>query len=120
MDSNNAVIALAALAQASRLAVFRRLVSLGPDGALAGELAQYLDIPANTLSFHLRALHQAGLVTAETLGRNIRYRADFEHMQALLGFLSDHCCGGRPELCAPVTQQSCAPVKAAGRRRSGA
>ncbi len=107
MDNKDAVTALAALAQESRLAVFRRLVELGPEGAFAGELAEYLQVPGNTLSFHLKTLAHAGLVGAEPLGRNIRYRADFERMQALVGFLGDHCCGGQPELCAPV---ACAPA----------
>ncbi|MDO5610604.1 MAG: helix-turn-helix domain-containing protein [Pseudomonadota bacterium] len=91
MDNKNAVTALAALAQDSRLSVFRRLVELGPEGAFAGELADFLDIPANTLSFHLKALAHAGLVGAEPSGRHIRYRADFCRMQDLLGFLSDNC-----------------------------
>ena len=107
METINAVAALAAIAQESRLAVFRRLVELGPEGAFAGELAEYLQVPGNTLSFHLKTLSHAGLVSAEPLGRNIRYRADFERMQALVGFLGDHCCGGQPELCAPV---ACAPA----------
>ena len=114
MDNKDAVTALAALAQESRLAVFRRLVELGPEGAFAGELAEYLQVPGNTLSFHLKTLSHAGLVSAEPLGRNIRYRADFERMQALVGFLGDHCCGGQPELCAPVACTP-APRKAATR-----
>lgn len=108
MDNQSAVSALAALAQESRLLVFRRLVELGPEGAFAGELADYLQIPANTLSFHLKTLSHAGLISAESMGRFIRYRADFEQMQSLLGFLSDHCCGGQPELCAPV---ACTPSR---------
>ncbi len=113
MDNKEAVTALAALAQESRLAVFRRLVELGPEGAFAGELAEYLEVPGNTLSFHLKTLSHAGLVSAEPLGRHIRYRADCARMQALVGFLGDHCCGGQPELCAPT---ACAPAP----RKAGA
>jgi ArsR family transcriptional regulator, arsenate/arsenite/antimonite-responsive transcriptional repressor len=108
MDSENAVVALAALAQASRLAVFRRLVELGPEGAHPSELAQALDIPANTLSFHLKTLAQAGLVTAEPSGRHIRYRADFARMQGLVDFLTRNCCGGDMSRCAPAPT-SCMP-----------
>ena len=101
MDTPTAVISLAALAQPHRLAVFRRLVELGPDGALPGDLAAHLAIPANTLSFHLKTLQQAGLIRPEPRGRNIRYRADFDAMHGLVGFLTDHCCGGDASLCAP-------------------
>jgi DNA-binding transcriptional ArsR family regulator len=110
MDTPAAVTALAALAQPHRLAVFRRLVELGPEGAYAGELAEHLAIPANTLSFHLKALQQAGLIAPEPRGRHIRYRADFTAMRALVGFLTDNCCGGDAALCAPAD----ARVKAAG------
>ena len=110
MDTEAAVTSLAALAQPYRLAVFRRLVELGPEGAFAGELAEHLAIPANTLSFHLKALQQAGLIRPEPLGRHIRYRADFEAMRGLVGFLTDNCCGGDASLCAPAN----APAKAAG------
>lgn len=110
MDTPTAAVALAALAQPHRLAVFRRLVELGPDGALAGELAGHLAIPANTLSFHLKTLQQAGLIAPEARGRNIRYRADFDAMRGLVGFLTENCCGGVDSLCAPAD----GPAKAAG------
>ena len=96
-----AVPALAALAQASRLAVFRHLVGLAPDGAHPTAIAEALAIPPNTLSFHLKALANAGLVDAEPAGRHIRYRANTDAMQALVGFLTDTCCGGDPSRCAP-------------------
>ena len=105
MDTNRAVVALSALAQESRLNVFRRLVELGLEGAYAGELAELLQIPGNTMSFHLKAVSQAGLITSEAQGRYIRYRADVTAMQDLMGFLSDHCCGGDPSKCAPVTKR---------------
>jgi DNA-binding transcriptional ArsR family regulator len=110
MDTNTAVASLAALAQPHRLAVFRRLVALGPDGAFAGDLAAHLAIPANTLSFHLKALQQAGLIRPEPMGRHIRYRADFEAMRGLVGFLTENCCGGDDSLCLPDT----APARTAG------
>jgi len=109
MDTDTAVTSLAALAQPHRLAVFRRLVELGPQGAFAGELAGHLAIPANTLSFHLKALQQAGLIAPEPLGRHIRYRADFAAMRGLVGFLTENCCGGDASLCLPASS----PGKAA-------
>lgn len=111
MENSDAVAALAALAQSSRLAVFRTLVELGPDGAHPGELAQALDIPGNTLSFHLKTLSHADLVTSEQSGRFIRYRANFERMQHLIEFLTRNCCGGDPAQCAPVA--ACGPPRAA-------
>ena len=115
MDTLQAVGALAALAQNSRLSAFRTLVELGPEGANPGELAQRLGIPANTLSFHLKALSQAGLVTAEQRGRFIRYRADFAQMHRLVDFLTRNCCGGDMSLCAPTASQ----CGSAGARRAG-
>ncbi|MBC7657224.1 MAG: helix-turn-helix transcriptional regulator [Frankiaceae bacterium] len=102
MDTRTAVPALAALAQTSRLAIFRWLVQLGPEGACPGDIAQSLEIAPATLSFHLKALLHAGLIQADRSGRFIRYRADFSAMQALLDFLSQNCCGGDPAKCAPI------------------
>lgn len=99
MEANHAVTALSALAQASRLAAFRLLVGEGPDGLPAGAIAERLDIPPATLSFHLAQLAQAGLVRARREGRSLVYSVDFENMRALLGFLAEHCCGGDPEAC---------------------
>lgn len=103
MDTNTALAALSALAQPHRLAIFRWLVERGPEGAFAGEIAGQLGIPATTQSFHLKALQQAGLIQPEPMGRNIRYRADFEAMRGLVGYLTDNCCGGDPSLCEPTT-----------------
>lgn len=108
MDTKDAVTALAALAQGSRLAAFRMLVELGPVGANPTDLAERLDIPANTLSFHLKTLAQADLITAEPSGRSIRYRANFEQMRGLVDFLTRNCCGGDASLCEP-SSSSCAP-----------
>jgi DNA-binding transcriptional ArsR family regulator len=110
MDTNSALNALSALAQPHRLAVFRRLVALGPEGAFAGELADHLGIPANTLSFHLKALQHAALIQPEPQGRNIRYRADFTAMRGLVAYLTENCCGGDESLCLPSNR----PAKSAG------
>src|SRR5215204_4075661 len=94
MEEKDVVRSLAALAQPVRLQVFRALVVRGATGLTPGTMAEALDIPANTLSFHLKELSQAGLVTQERSSRNIIYRAAFDHMNALLGYLTDNCCGG--------------------------
>lgn len=106
MDTKTAVPALVALAQASRLSIFRWLVELGPEGACPGELAEKLELPAATLSFHLKALQHAGLIDAVRSGRNIRYRANFAAMRELLEFLSQNCCGGDPSKCAPKPERA--------------
>ncbi len=113
MKTDEVIDGLAALAQKSRLAVFRHLVQAGPAGSCPGEIADALGVSASTLSFHLKALSHAGLVTAEQDGRSIIYRADFEAMQELVDYLTDNCCGGDASLCAP----KCAPARAS---RSGA
>ncbi len=103
MDTKTAVPALAALAQDSRLSIFRWLVELGPDGACPGDISERLELPAATLSFHLKSLQHAGLIDAVRSGRNIRYRANFGAMRELLDFLSESCCGGDHSKCAPKT-----------------
>jgi ArsR family transcriptional regulator len=107
MDTKAAVLALSALAQDSRLDVFRLLVQAGPEGVAAGEIAEQLGIPPSTLSFHVKSLSQAGLVESRQQGRFIYYLADFRGMNALIAFLSENCCGGR----------ACAPAPRANRRR---
>lgn len=104
MDTSTAVPALAALAQPSRLSIFRWLVELGPEGACPGDITEKLDLPAATLSFHLKALQHANLIDAVRSGRNIRYRANFSAMRDLVDFLSQNCCGGDPSKCAPKTE----------------
>jgi DNA-binding transcriptional ArsR family regulator len=94
MDEKTAVAALAALAQAMRLRVFRALVGAAPQGMTPGALAATLDLPASTLSFHLKALMQAGLVTQQRDGRNLHYRPDIARMNELLAYLTAHCCHG--------------------------
>lgn len=102
MDNQNAVRAFGALAQESRLAAFRLLVQAGEPGMAAGEIARALDVPHNTLSTHLAILAQAGIVTSRREGRSIIYRVDFDGTRALLAFLLEDCCQGRPELCSPA------------------
>ncbi len=94
MNETQAVSALSALAHAQRLRVFRALVVAGPEGLTPSILADQLDVARNTLSFHLKELAHAGLVTIEQQGRNLIYRADFAHMNGLLGYLTEHCCQG--------------------------
>ncbi|SAL74888.1 ArsR family transcriptional regulator [Caballeronia peredens] len=96
MDSNLVVRALGALAHESRLAVFRTLVVAGPDGMAAGEIAQQLGIAPSSLSFHLKDLSHAALVTARQEGRYVFYSANFEAMNGLIGFLTENCCAGAP------------------------
>ena len=101
MEMKDATAALSALGQDTRLAVFRLLVQAGPEGLAAGAIAEALSVPPATLSFHLKELGAAGLVVAMPQGRSIRYRADFDAMDALIGFLTHNCCGGDESQCRP-------------------
>jgi ArsR family transcriptional regulator len=92
VESGEVVTALGALAQETRLEALRLLVRVGPGGLAAGEISRRLDVPAPTLSFHLRALAHAGLVRCEREGRVLRYRADFETLRGVVAFLTEHCC----------------------------
>lgn len=96
-----AVSALSALGEPNRLAIFRLLVATGPDGLVVGQIAERLAIAPATLSFHLKTLLVAGLVTATREQRFIRYCADFAAMNGLVAYLTENCCGGHPERCAP-------------------
>lgn len=107
MESKTAVTALAALAHDTRLALFRHLVQTGPDGCTPGELATRFGLPPATLSFHLKELSQAGLLSARQEGRYIHYAAHFAAMQELLGYLTENCCGGQP--CGPGSDTGCHP-----------
>ncbi|MBI5136666.1 MAG: helix-turn-helix transcriptional regulator [Nitrospirae bacterium] len=111
MEMISAIDALSALAQASRLAVYRLLVRQGPEGLAAGAIARRLGIPGATLSFHLAQLSRAGLVTARRESRSIIYSADFARMQGLVDYLTENCCQGQPDACA-VTPCDCAPAAA--------
>lgn len=108
MEMNQAISALNALGQATRLAAYRLLVEAGPDGRMAGEIAQALSVPNATLSFHLKELLQAGLIHSESVGRNVCYRANYDAMNALLGYLTHNCCAGTPAAdCDVPTSNSC-------------
>src|SRR5579883_482092 len=107
MEKTDAVAALAALAQDNRLDVFRLLVQAGPEGMAAGAIADALALAPNTLTFHFDRLRMAGLATVRREGRLMIYAAQFDTMNALLGFLTENCCGGAP--CAPVA--ACKPAR---------
>ena len=106
MEEQEVVRGLAALAQASRLRVFRSLVVAGPPGMTPGALSEALGVAATTLSFHLKELSHAGLVSQQRDGRNLIYRASFEQMNGLLAYLTAHCCQGEPCL-VPVECSIC-------------
>ena len=108
MKKPDVLAALAALAQENRLDVFRLLVQAGPEGMPAGRCRRALDLAPNTLTFHFDRLRTAGLVTVRRDGRSMIYAAQFETMNALLGFLTENCCGGAPE-CAPAVD--CKPAR---------
>lgn len=124
MESDHAIRALAALAHEHRLAIFRRLVTSGNSGQTAGQLADAIGIAPQSLSFHVKELEHARLVTAEREGRYIRYRLSVAAMRDLLTFLGEDCCGGHPELCGIVpgaaamnaSQGCCGPRPAETRR----
>ena len=108
MKNSDAVTALAALAQDNRLDVFRLLVQAGPEGMPAGKVAEELDLAPNTLTFHFDRLRDAGLVNVRREGRSMIYAAQFDVMNTLLGFLTENCCQGATEKCAPA---ACKPSK---------
>ena len=105
LDEPAAVKALAALAQAQRLRVFRALVVAGPAGLTPGVMAEQLAVAPSALSFHLKELLHSGLVSSEPRGRNLIYRASIEHMNALLAYLTEHCCEG--QACTPAASVTC-------------
>ncbi|MBB4189350.1 DNA-binding transcriptional ArsR family regulator [Sinorhizobium terangae] len=102
MDENQAITALAALAQPTRLRTFRLLVEREPEGVPAGELARLADVPQNTMSAHLATLSQAGLVRGERQSRSIIYRVDLDRFRSVMLYLLQDCCGGNANLCAPL------------------
>jgi DNA-binding transcriptional ArsR family regulator len=118
MKSKEAIEALGALAQETRLAIFRLLVRQGPEGLPAGAVAERLEIPPPTMSFHLAHLSRAGLVTSRREGRSILYAADYQGMNALLTYLTEDCCQGRPEICGTGTA-ACGPAVQPATSRTG-
>ena len=113
MESEDAILGLAALAQSTRLDVFRLLVKQEPEGLAAGDIARALVVPQNTMSSHLAVLSRAGLVTAQRRSRSIVYRADLAHLRAVMLFMLRDCCDGRAEICAPLIEDlmPCCPPK---------
>jgi ArsR family transcriptional regulator len=114
MKSEQAIQSLAALAQESRLALYRLLVKRGPEGYAAGDIGDRLGIPGPTLSFHLKALAQAGLIAARRESRYLYYSANFDRMNELVSFLTEHCCS----LASNCADESCAPSKPVAKRKS--
>ena len=116
MDKEDVIIALAALAQATRLDAFRLLVEHEPDGLAAGEIARRLAVPHNTMSTHLAVLARAGLIDAERRSQSIIYRAQLDRFRETATYLVNDCCGGHPEICAPLIEDitpSCSPKESA-------
>lgn len=119
MNQTRAIAALSALAQPTRLSVFRKLIKAGPGGLPAGDLAALADVPHNTMSTHLAILSRSGLVGSRREGRSVIYSANLEQVSALLSFLISDCCAGHPEICEPLAEIAdaacCPPAK---RKRS--
>jgi ArsR family transcriptional regulator, arsenate/arsenite/antimonite-responsive transcriptional repressor len=113
MESEEAILALAALAQPTRLDVFRLLVKREPEGMAAGDIAKTLAVPQNTMSAHLATLSRSGLAAGQRSSRSIIYRADLARFQAVMLFMLRDCCDGRPEICAPLIDvlTPCCPPK---------
>ncbi|MFZ5556517.1 MAG: ArsR/SmtB family transcription factor [Pseudomonadota bacterium] len=116
MKKKSAVSALAALAQETRLDVFRLLVKAGPDGLPAGRISEELSVAPATLSFHLTQLANAGLARSRQEGRYVIYSADFDTMAALLGFLSEDCCGGAMSCAIPACPPAPSRARAARKK----
>ena len=114
MELKDATRRLTALGNEHRLEAFRLLVRAGPEGLAAGLIAAELGLPASSLSFHLSHLEKAGLVIAGRAGRNVIYRLDADAMRELLGFLTEDCCEGRPELCGGLPSFCGAAASASG------
>ena len=111
METKNALAALAALSQDSRLAIFRALVQAGPAGMAASKIGELLGIPPSSMSFHLKELTHAEMVTPTQDGRYIIYAANFGTMNSLITFLTENCCGGNP--CEPICPPACATSQGA-------
>jgi arsenate reductase len=115
MDAKKTQAAFAALAQPTRLKAFRKLVAAHPQGLPAGAIAEFCKVPHNTMSTHLAALMRGGLIAVTREGRSMNYRADLDGFRGLIDFMMRDCCGGRPEICAPVVDEfaaaACTPAR---------
>jgi ArsR family transcriptional regulator len=120
MESEQAVLALAALAQQTRLEAFRLLVRHEPKGLAAGDIAHALAVPQNTMSSHLAVLSRAGLISAERFSRSIVYRAELSHLREVMLFMLKDCCDSRPEICAPLIEELTPCCLPPGKKRSHA
>jgi ArsR family transcriptional regulator, arsenate/arsenite/antimonite-responsive transcriptional repressor len=123
MDNQVTILALAALAQSTRLDAFRLLVKHEPRGLPQGELAELVGVPQNTMSSHLNILARAGLVRSERQSRSIIYRAELTRLREMTLYLVKDCCGGSPEICAPLIEEltvPCCSPKASKRKRADA
>jgi DNA-binding transcriptional ArsR family regulator len=118
MKSKEAIASLAALAQESRLAIFRTLVKRGPEGYTPTQLVEKLDVPAPTLSFHLKELQRAALIEVRREGRHLYYSSNFQSMNELIGFLTENCCSLADRGCGPECQPAVAEVPAPKRHRA--
>ncbi|RYE08032.1 MAG: ArsR family transcriptional regulator [Hyphomicrobiales bacterium] len=115
MEANDAIDALSALAQPTRLSAFRLLMKSEPNGLPSGDVARLLDVPLNTMSTHLAILERARLISSERQGRSIIYHAGIDMIRDVTSFLVNDCCGGRPELCEPLVAEftpCCTPKEA--------
>lgn len=120
MKTPQVIVALGALAHEHRLKVYRLLVARGPEGLAAGAIAEGIGVQPTSLSFHLQALHRAGLILQRRRGRQLIYSADFETMSALVGYLTENCCADSGGSCGEACATTCAPIaspKAVKRRR---
>ena len=118
MEKDEAIAALAALAQGTRLDIYRILVQAGPDGMPAGHIGEQLDLPSATLAFHLKELKHAGLVTFVRNGRSLIYSAEYPTMNALLSYLTENCCGRGSNQCLPTLPPDAAPKRTRQMQRS--
>ena len=120
MNRSQALLGFAALSQDTRLGIVRLLVKAGPEGVSAGEVADEIGVSPSNLSFHLKELQHAGLIEARREARSIIYSAEYGVLRGLIGFLMKDCCGGRPEICAPVIANSACCTPAKSRKRAHA
>jgi DNA-binding transcriptional ArsR family regulator len=118
MNTKQAVTALDAIAHDHRLAIYRMLVQKGPQGLPAGAIAERLQVPPSSLTFHLQHMLHAGLVTQRRLSRQIIYAADFAAMNGLVSYLTENCCGRDSNACAPACNPAVAPARSRKQRRS--